>query len=200
MQKELICPQCQKPAIGGEVHPLCKKSWGMDGLWTLGSFTPPLEQAIYLLKYEFVKKVAEILIEIMLEYWGRYHPLVIDNIARERGENWCVTAVPLHSKRQNWRGFNQSALLGGILARKIGIPYADCIKKTRHTSAQVGLDSEKRRKNVKDAFQVMKNIEVREKNILLIDDVWTTGSTMKECAKVLKKAGAKTIWGITIAR
>lgn len=109
--------------------------------------------------------------------------------------------VPIHRRRLLERRYNQSALLVKCLAEQTGV-CADYIalQRVRHTVPQVQLSGSARRNNLKHAFAV-KNVErIRGRKIVLIDDVETTGSTLKECAKVLKKAGAKEIYALTLAR
>lgn len=112
-----------------------------------------------------------------------------------------ILPVPLHYSRLFQRKYNQSAILVRELSKKTHIPaYYNILKKCRYTKPQVICSGKQRRKNIKDAFVVTKPDFVRDKNIILIDDVYTTGSTLKECAKVLKKCGAKNISTLTIAR
>ena len=108
-----------------------------------------------------------------------------------------VVPVPLHKKRFVERGFNQAKLIAKIVAREIDKPCQDLVIRSRHTLQQAKLKREDRLKNVKNAFVIENNIDG---NVLLIDDVFTTGSTLQECAKVLKKGGAKAVIGFTIAR
>lgn len=200
MQTDLVCPQCERPSLGGFTHPVCKRSWGMDGLWSLGIYDKPLKQPIQKLKYKFIEELAENLIDLFLEYWARYQPLLLDQIKKDRGVDWILIPVPLHKRRQNWRGFNQSALLAKLLAQKIGLTYKDCLLRTKHTKPQMSLKSQDRHQNIHGVFALKEGSSVKDKKILLIDDVWTTGSTLKECTTVLKRNGSKLVWGLTIAR
>lgn len=210
MQQDLVCPNCEKPAIGGKVHPLCKKRFGLDGLWSLGiynsgavssfAYQNPLKKSIQKLKYKFVADIADTLTDLTLEYWAKFTPQFIEEIKKDRGEGWVVVPVPLHPKREKWRGFNQSALLGKILASKIGLEYAEALKRTKHTKPQVGLASWERKKNINNAFALNLKFEIKNLKFLLVDDVWTTGSTLKECCYILKRNGAKSVWAITLAR
>ncbi len=195
-QTELVCPNCERAAIGGKTHPLCQKKYGLDGLWSLGIYQGILRKAIQKLKYRFVQEMAEVLVNLMIEYWAKYSPYFLQEIDQE----WVIIPVPLYQKRQNWRGFNQSTAMGQILSNSLGLAYCDTLKRTRQTLPQVRLKSWQRRKNIKDAFSLTMNHELSTKNILLIDDVWTTGATLKECCYVLKKGGANKVWAITLAR
>ena len=111
-----------------------------------------------------------------------------------------VIPVPLYWWRANDRGFNQSSLIGQSLSKKLGLDYCDGLKRIRYTKSQVKLKGKQRRANISGAFEITENCELKTKNCLLIDDVWTTGSTMRECCYVLKRAGAKKVWALTLAR
>jgi len=108
-------------------------------------------------------------------------------------------SVPLHQKRLNLRGFNQSELIAKYVAKKLGLAYVDCIKRIRDTKPQVTLKRGERRENVLDSFECNSS-EIEDKKIVLIDDVSTTGATLSECAKALKARGAKKIIAAVVAR
>ena len=116
-------------------------------------------------------------------------------------EDYVIVPVPLHRRRLRERGFNQSLLLARILASELGnqLDYLSLIR-NRYTQAQTGLKKKERRKNVKDAFSVIQPSAIKDKEILLVDDVFTTGYTLNECARTLKKAGAATVICLTMAR
>ncbi|MBN1276755.1 MAG: ComF family protein [Deltaproteobacteria bacterium] len=116
-------------------------------------------------------------------------------------EDLLTMPVPLHPKRLRERGFNQSLLLAGYVARHIN-SRLDCftLKRVRYTLSQTGLKREERRRNVRGAFQVEDANTVRNRVILLVDDVTTTGNTLNECAKVLVKAGSREVLCLTLAR
>ena len=111
-----------------------------------------------------------------------------------------IVPVPLHSTRERERGFNQARILAEGLARRSGIPLADCLKRTRYTTTQTIFDREARMENLRGAFQMRQSAEVRDLHLLLIDDVLTTGSTVDECARVLRDAGAASVRVATVAR
>ena len=202
LQTDLICPQCGNLSIGGLTHPGCERSFGLDGLWSLGIYKGSLKKAIQKLKYEpaLVRDFAPVLADIIVYYWKKYSPHLFD-LVRKNKNQWVVVPVPLFWFRENKRGFNQSKLLGQILSKKLGLDYCDALKRIRYTRSQVKLKGQQRKKNIKDAFAISSNYDLGTMNyVLLIDDVWTTGSTMRECAKVLKKAGATKVWAMTLAR
>lgn len=109
-----------------------------------------------------------------------------------------IVPVPLHPKRLRQRGFNQALLLAKAFPR---VPLArEVLARVRHTVPQVELKPKERRDNVKGAFAVPDPALVKGKNILLLDDVYTTGATVRECAKVLHRAGASRVEVLTVAR
>lgn len=112
-----------------------------------------------------------------------------------------IIPVPIHRLRLLKRRFNQSALLVKYLSLKTGISADYCsLIRQENTIPQVQLSGAKRRKNLKNAFTVKYTQNVKDKSIVLVDDVETTGSTLNECAKVLRKAGAKSVYSVTLAR
>jgi len=108
--------------------------------------------------------------------------------------------VPLHPLRRRAREFNQAEVLARILAGGGGPPVLDCLRRIRNTATQTRLDREQRMENLRNAFDMRENRDVRGKHLILVDDVFTTGSTAEECARVLSRAGARSIRVITIAR
>lgn len=112
-----------------------------------------------------------------------------------------IIPVPLHRSRLRSRGFNQAVLLGGLFSNRLSIPMlADGLIRTRPTEPQIELSAEDRKNNVKGAFAAKRVDSISGKRILLLDDVMTTGSTVNECARVLKKAGAASVVVTTVAR
>ena len=111
-----------------------------------------------------------------------------------------VVPVPLHPTRERERGFNQATLLAELLARQAAMPLSAALERIRYTITQTAYDRAERMENLHDAFRLRKNMNVRELHVLLIDDVLTTGSTLSECARVLKEAGAISVYAATAAR
>jgi competence protein ComFC len=111
-----------------------------------------------------------------------------------------VVPVPLHPARERERGFNQAALLAELLAASIAVPLRPVLERTRYTTTQTAHDRAERIENLRGAFRLRKNREVQGLRVLLVDDVLTTGSTLSECARVLKGAGAVSTHAATAAR
>ncbi len=112
-----------------------------------------------------------------------------------------VIPVPLHRSRLRWRGFNQAALLGAALARRLNCSLdVASLARVRSTPPQTARDRAQRTRNVRDAFAVRRPSRVAGRRVLLVDDVMTTGATADECARVLRAAGARRIDVLTLAR
>lgn len=113
----------------------------------------------------------------------------------------CIVPVPLHLYRLFKRKYNQSALLARKLAKINHKEYLPrCLKRCRYTKSQGHMNPKQRKKNVRNAFKVCPKYHLKDKVVLLIDDVMTTGATINECAKILKKNGAKSVYVLTLAR
>ena len=112
----------------------------------------------------------------------------------------AIIPVPLHPTRQRERGFNQASLLAELLSAELSIQFKPALERIRYTTTQTALDRAERMENLHNAFRLRKNAEVRGLCVLLIDDVLTTGSTLSECARVLKRAGAISVHAATAAR
>jgi len=116
-------------------------------------------------------------------------------------EEGIVIPVPLSSQRTNWRGFNQAELLGKIFARKKNLGFNHrVVERVINNPPQVGLDVGQREVNVEDIFRVVDRRLIKDKVLVVFDDVWTTGATLKSCGKILKREGARQVWGLTLAR
>jgi ComF family protein len=111
-----------------------------------------------------------------------------------------IVPVPLHATRQRERGFNQASLLAALLSAQTSIASKPLLERIRYTTTQTTLDRSERMENLHNAFRLRKNADVRGLRVLLIDDVLTTGSTLSECARVLKRAGALSVHAATAAR
>jgi ComF family protein len=111
-----------------------------------------------------------------------------------------IVPVPLHPARERERGFNQAALLAELLATAIAVPLRAVLERIRSTTTQTAYDRAERMENLHGAFRLRKNRDVRGLHVLLIDDVLTTGSTLSECGRILRRAGALSVHAATAAR
>ncbi len=189
-----FCPACvaataPAPVWNAGLEPLA-------GLWVTGLYEDPLRLAIHALKYDGKRQVAAPLARLLAATYRQQMP----GSARPRFD--AALPVPLHPKRQAERGYNQSALLARGLAREVGLPLReDLLRRARHTPQQVGLDHAQRRANVAGAFVCpSRHPALAGAALLLVDDVCTTGATLVACAETLRAAGARAVWGLTLAR
>lgn len=111
-----------------------------------------------------------------------------------------IVPVPLHPARKRERGFNQAELLAELLSARAAVPSCEVLQRVRYTTTQTAFDRAERMENLHDAFRLRKNANVRGLRVLLVDDILTTGSTLSECARVLKASGAMTVHAATAAR
>ncbi len=166
-----------------------------------GVFADELREMLHLLKYERVQRLAS-------DKLGEWMAEAIILLAADAGPELIVIAVPLFAARERQRGFNQSvALADAAIARlkklrpawKLVARHA-ALQRVRDTEAQFALTSRGRRRNLLNAFRVASMDAVRGKEVLLVDDIMTTGATARECARVLMRAGAAKVWVATLAR
>jgi ComF family protein len=157
-----------------------------------------LRELIHLLKYDQVRPAANVL--------GRMLTEVIAGLESGFGEGSVVVVpVPLHTRKLRQRGFNQSQLIAQValklMQRGGGLALdAKVLERVRETQSQIGLTRHQRRENMRGAFAVAKPNEVAGREVLLVDDVLTTGTTASECARILRRAGAAKVWVATVAR
>lgn len=185
------------------------RSKKLDGLYSALPYQNNLVQKlIHNFKYEpFIKELANPLSSLIISHFQYLenppefikHFQLLDN--KPDFSSFVLISVPLHKKRLKWRGFNQAEEIAKELAQCLDIPLLkNCLFKLRETPPQMELSGEEREKNIKNVFIAENKETVQDKKILLVDDVYTTGSTMEECARVLKEGGAKEVIGLTVAR
>ena len=193
-------PRCPRCGLGfgdtpGEDH-LCSPCLTEERYFTraraIGPYEGLMVEAISRFKYQGSSRLAKTLGTLLAEYKDPDFPF---------SDFELVLCVPLHPHRLRQRGFNQSLLLARWVSRAHSLPLDfTALQRTRHTQPQTQLSGYERHKNIRGAFEVRRPELIAEKQILLIDDVFTTGATVQECAKVLLKAGAKQVDVLTLAR
>lgn len=192
---EYFCAACGTPFLNSRpldengLCGLCRRGLnGFDRAYSYGSYEGVLRQLIHLFKYSGIHTLSRPLgarLVLALPFGRRFD---------------VVVPVPLHWRRRWQRGFNQSELLGNELARRLSVPLSRALTRRRATGAQAGLSHAARRTNVGGAFGVRDEDAIRDKRVLLVDDVLTTGATAAACARILKRAGARQVALITLAR
>jgi ComF family protein len=163
-----------------------------------GSYDGGLRDLIHLLKYQQVRPAAGVLGRMLAEAIAALDATLPD------GEI-TVVPVPLHARKRSQRGFNQSELIARAAVKQLQLPQrfqisAATLVRRRETESQIGLTRHQRRENLRGAFGVAEPERIMKGNVLLVDDVFTTGTTAAECARVLRKAGAARVWVATVAR
>jgi len=150
-----------------------------------------LKELVHLFKYKGKTVLAGIFSKLMIDYI-KENPEIADVD--------LVTVVPLHKERLREREFNQSLLIANPISKEYSLVLKNALEKTRNTRYQNELLKSERLKNLKGAFSVSPRADIKDKNILLIDDIMTTGSTLGECAKTLLDGGARCVKCFTLAR
>jgi ComF family protein len=185
-RSEPLCGLCQR------LHPPFEKAVAY------GTYDGGLRDLIHLLKFQQVRPAAAVL--------GRMLAEVITSLesALPCG-TIAVIPVPLHARKRAQRGFNQSELITRSALKQIARPerfqeLTNVLLRHRETGSQIGLTRHQRRENLRGAFAVTDTERISGRDVLLVDDVFTTGTTASECARVMRRAGAKHVWVATVAR
>ncbi|RLB30338.1 MAG: ComF family protein [Deltaproteobacteria bacterium] len=191
------CTICGKPFISeNQEDHLCedclRKHPYYEALRAPYVYEGAMLEAIHLFKYggkrHLSKSLGALIAQFAAEWLGADNPLL-------------VMPVPLHPKRLRERGFNQSLLLGRDVALRLGVKLDFLsLRRVRYTQPQTTLGRKERLKNVREAFALEPLSNVKGKRILIVDDVTTTGSTLNECARILKRAAAEKVFALTLAR
>ena len=189
----LFCPVCR--ARLAENRKICHRG-APYFLATAGNYDDPvLQNLIHYFKYKRFENLAPILGELLIEY------LKLLNLETFKLLNFIIIPIPLHPNRERERGFNQAKLLAEITARHFNLPLIDGLKRIKNNEPQAKMkNSEKRTKNISGCFEIKNPEFIKRKNIILIDDVFTSGTTMNEAVKILKKNGAGKIIALVLAK
>ena len=186
-----LCPRCGKPEPTGT---FCHECWGkrngLDSMRSVFIFDGTVRKAVHLLKYYNLHSISECLGSYMAEYYQN------NGLSGD-----ILVPVPLHESRIKERGYNQSLMLAAAISSRVDIPVeAEAITRIRNNRPQARTGSvEERRKNMENAFNHTGNA-VNGLDVIVVDDVCTSGATLEACASVLKAAGARRVTGFTLAR
>jgi competence protein ComFC len=186
------CHVCGSETRVGLAHKECLERTYIDGLIWICLYEGIIENLLKEIKYSFVSDILDEISQVMCKFFKYYK---ID-------KDFLVISVPIHKNKLKKRGFNQAEMLAKLVAKNSNLEFRDLLVRIRKTKTQVGLSKMEREVNLKNAFVLTpKYIHlVKGRNILIVDDVYTTGSTLNECAKVLKEFGAKEVIGFTFAK
>ncbi len=186
---ECICEECNKiykprpsAKLGNKYLTSCAYSFYYEG---------NVKRAIWRFKFRSKLHYGDIFAKYMLDCFNEYY-------FNSRID--YIVAVPMSKHKKRSRGYNQTEILAKLLSKKCGVPCVkDGLIKVKDNKDQHGMTLSERRVNIKGVFGVNKNIDFHGKRVIIIDDVLTTGLTMYECAKMVKKSGAEAVYGIGIA-
>ena len=190
-----ICPTCCKPSFDGVTHPKCRNKHSLNRLVSVWEYKGPLRKAFLAMKYRYAYDLGTELAD-----------LVANNLTVSKkfldNTSFVLIPVPTHKKRKNVRGFNQTEIIGKRLSYQMGWEYKDdVLKRVKNTTPQTGLSKKVRMRSQKGAFKVSEGKSILEKNkIILFDDIWTTGATLREAAKVVKRKGTGNVSALVVAR
>ena len=193
VSKTGVCHFCGKISTGYKTCASCrqKRKSKLNALISAVNFEDEMiKELIYKFKYEGMRDLAPIMAEMMYQSFLS---------SKTKGEFVCVP-VPLFKKRENTRGFNQAELLAREFSKIAGFSGGLALKRVKNTKSQTKMRMLEREKNMEGAFVCVDREFIEKKNVILIDDVITTGATMNECTKVLREAGAKTVIGVSVAK
>ena len=195
-----VCPQCEKNITPqGQICFPCRDKYSIDGLLLTSFYSKEvIAKMVHLYKYRFAEDLHIPLGKLMIKAILQAEIPLPD----------YIIPIPLHPRRLRWRGFNQAQLLADYLSANLtpGLPIPvsnNVLFRQKYTHPQMQIKNyAQRQKNMAEAFAIDKKNKkmIAGKNILLVDDIATTGSTLFECARILKKAGAASVFGIVIAR
>ena len=192
-----ICKDCEvflsevDPMLGSPTSPVILGEIGLPNIVSVWEYEGLMEKLILKIKYDGCYDIVGELVET-----------VFKKIDLNLPKDMIITFVPMYNKKERRRGFNQSELIAQRVGDKIGRPVVRLLGKMKDNQSQVGLGPQERLSNVKDVFQFQTKLSLVQvpSSVLLVDDVYTTGATMNECVKILKKGGIKSVYGFTIAR
>lgn len=186
-----ICPECRMKARYEASAIYCQMPIaGIDGIVCAGNYARGLKQALCNMKFQSQRVYVQPLAELMIQAW------------KQRGmpQPTMITCVPISLTRSYRRGFNQSALLAQAISKAWGIPFQETLRRRILSKKQSTLHAQQRRENAAKAFSPRTNVDLSGKQVLLIDDIITTGSTIQACGELLRKMGADKIYVLAAAR
>lgn len=187
---------CSRSSLYGLTHPACKRRYGIDGFMSIFHYNNLLKSIIKSIKYRYA-----------LDVWGEFCLIIepesilkIASLKKLIKGPIFLEPIPLHRSKLRRRGFNQAKIIAEYFSRKLSLPLTSYLVRTKDTESQAQLKKNSERfKNMQGAFDVDETKVVTDQNIIIVDDVVTTGSTVKEAARALKLGGAKRVFVLSVA-
>ena len=192
-----FCAKCSEPFAGAITGPFACANCAHQTLHFEAAVAAYRSRGIVRKLVHDFKYGGQIHLRHVIGYWLR---AALDDPRLRDARFDIIVPVPLHPARERERGFNQAALLAELVAEKMSVEIKPVLERVRFTTTQTAFDRDERMENLHNAFRLRKKADVRHLRVLLIDDVLTTGSTLSECARVLRRAGAVSIHAATAAR
>jgi len=190
VDKTGLCPVCKRISEFGRTCQACRHRSNLTGVMILGPHRGVLKNMIWRYKYKFITDLSIPLAELVADQYGDFL----------RDKRFLVTYAPISKSRLNWRGFNQAQLLAENVAGSLNLNCKRLLSKDDNVTAQVGHSRIERLRNIKGKIHYVGSVERENNRVLVIDDVYTTGATLEECAKVLRQAGYREVWGLVLSR
>ena len=191
--KTPFCPYCKKLTTLGQFCPRCRQKVALNGVIAAGYYKGALKELVHKFKYDRLTSLLPIIMVFVNERLELGFP---------QGD-LVLVPIPLHKSRLYERGFNQSELLAKKISQYYGIKEIDCLERVKKTESQIGLNREERQKNLEKAFKIKNRFhikQIRNKTVLLVDDVATSCTTLNQAAIELKKYKVKYVWGLVVAK
>ncbi len=185
-----FCPFCKRLSEFGRVCSSCRHRSSLTGVMVVGPHQGILKSSIWRLKYGPLKAMAEPLAEIIIDKYGEFL----------REKRFVITYVPSSRYRTNLRGYNQARELARTISERTGLELVDTMARPKDILHQVGLTRRERLENVVGTISYVGSKDFNSRKIVVVDDVYTTGATLEECAKVLRAAGYREVWGLVLSR
>jgi len=183
------CPVCSGSVKDGYCKICSERTFYPTKNITLAEYSGVMKELLHKLKFNGMRRLH---VPIGL--------LAMKELSRQDVRADIITSVPMNARKRWKRGFNQSELIAKLISKKSNIPYRTLLKEKRKTVTQRELGLRHRFINVINRYRVIKGAIIQNRSVLILDDVFTTGATINECARILRAAGARDVFSITIAR
>lgn len=196
-ENSLICPVCGQASFTGESHFNCKGRYSLDGLISIWDYDGVIKEVIHNIKYKGMFDLIDECVDRAFNYISKDPTKRFDSfLSFLSSESTYITYVPMFRRKEKQRGFNQSKIIAKKIADISNKKMVSLIKKIINTESQTKLKKEERFKNVKGSFEANRG----RASVLLVDDIFTTGATMRECCRALKSQGVQEVWGFVLTR
>jgi competence protein ComFC len=190
----MICLICGKSSIDSLTHPGCLGKYTIDGCFAIVQYKGIIKKLLYQYKYNpNLSNLKEFLSELF------YEGIIQHEVLYPKLQSAILVPIPLHASRFRTRGYDQVDLLTQSLAKRLDMPVKHLLKRVKKTRSQFGLKREERIRNMREAFEIEPGSKYADKTVLLVDDIVTSGTTLAEAARMLKREGYKKVYGLAFA-